>query len=83
MDIKKVNFSSSSTTFYFAYGISHLEEFIDVKQSIFLVDETVFKQHQKRFKDWKAIPLKSGEKYKTQATVDAIIKQLIQLGADR
>ena len=83
MNIKKVNFSSSSTTFYFAYGISHLEEFIDVKQSIFLVDETVFKQHQKRFKDWKAIPLKSGEKYKTQATVDAIIKQLIQLGADR
>jgi 3-dehydroquinate synthase len=83
MNIKKVNFSSSSTTFYFAYGISHLKEIVDVKQSIFLVDESVFAQHQKRFKDWKVIALKPGEKYKTQATVDSIIKQLIAIGADR
>lgn len=83
MNIRKVSFSSSSTTFYFAYGISHLKEFVDVNQSIFLVDENVLAQHQKRFKDWKVIPVKPGEKYKTQATVDSIIKQLIQLGADR
>jgi 3-dehydroquinate synthase len=80
---KTVQFSKSSTTFYFAYGTSHLKEIVDVKQSIFLVDENVLKQHQKRFKDWKVIPVKAGEKYKTQATVDSIIKQLIQLGADR
>ena len=83
MKIQTVKFSKSSTTFYFAYGISYLKEIIDVKQSIFLVDETVLKQHQKRFKDRKVIPIKPGEKYKTQATVDAIIKQLIQLGTDR
>ncbi len=83
MTTKTVQFSKSSTTFYFAAGISHLKEIVDVNQSIFLVDETVFKLHQKRFKGWKVITLKSGEKYKTQATVDSIIKQLIQLGADR
>jgi 3-dehydroquinate synthase len=83
MKIQTVKFSKSSTTFYFANGISHLKEIIDVKQSVFLVDETVLKQHQKRFKGWKVIPVKPGEKYKTQATVDSIIQQLIQSGADR
>ncbi len=83
MKIKTVKFNTSSTTFYFAYSISHLKEIIDVKQSILLVDENVLAQHQKRFKDWKVIPVKSGEKHKTQSTVNAIIKQLIELNANR
>ncbi|MFT4153830.1 3-dehydroquinate synthase [Parafilimonas sp.] len=83
MNIKKVNFNTSSTTFYFAAGISYLKEFVDVQHAVMLVDETVFTHHAKRFKDWKTIVLKSGEKYKQQPAVDAVIKQLIAFGADR
>lgn len=83
MTKKIIKFSSSSTTFYFAAGISHLKEIADVKHSVMLVDDNVFHQHEKRFKDWKVIVIKPGEQYKTQSTVDNIIKQLIQTGADR
>jgi 3-dehydroquinate synthase len=83
MEIQKVNFSSSPTTIYFAAGISHLKNIVDKNQAVIVTDSTVFKLHEKRFKGWKIIVIKAGEKFKTQATVDAIIKQLIELNADR
>lgn len=83
MITKTVQFNSSSTTFYFAAGISHLKEIVDIEHSIILIDENVFNQHEKKFKGWQIIILKPSEQYKTQLTVDSIIKQLIQLNADR
>ena len=83
MKKKIIKFSSSSTTFYFAAVISYLKEIVDVKHSILLVDENVFNLHEKRFKGWQTITIKSGEKFKQQSAVDKLIKQLIELGADR
>ncbi len=83
MITKTIKFSSSSTTFYFAYGISHLKDIVDVKHTIFIINENVFQQHAKHFKNQQTITIKSGEQFKTQATIDSIIKQLIELGADR
>ncbi|MBN8838185.1 MAG: 3-dehydroquinate synthase [Sphingobacteriia bacterium] len=76
-------FNNSSTDFYFANGISHLKELIDIKNTIFITDENIFEAHAKRFKNYKTIVLKAGEEYKVQATVDSIIQQLIELEADR
>jgi len=76
-------FSNSSTDYYFAYGISHLKEFVDQKNAVIISDENVFRNHQNRFKDWKVIVLQPGEEQKTQATVDSIIAQLIMMEADR
>ena len=45
--------------------------------------KTVFNQHEKKFKGWQTILIKSGEEYKQQTAVDKIIKQLIELNADR
>ena len=42
MTKKTVQFSKSSTTFYFAAGISYLKEIVDVKHSIILIDENCF-----------------------------------------
>ncbi len=36
-----------------------------------------------RFKGWNTIVLKPGEEYKVQATVDAVIEELIDMEADR
>lgn len=76
-------FNNSSTDFYFANGISHLKELIDISNAIFITDENIFEAHSKRFKNYKTIVLKAGEEYKVQATVDSIIQQLIEFEADR
>ena len=76
-------FSNSSTDFYLAYGISHLKKIVDAKAAVLITDENVYNAHNKRFKGWNVIVLKPGEEYKVQATVDAVIEQLMELEADR
>ena len=76
-------FSNASTVYYLAYGISHLKEIVNQKTSIIITDENVFNAHTKRFKNWNCIVLKPGEEFKVQATVDAVIEQLIEMEADR
>ena len=83
--MKKITykFSNSSTDYYLAYGISHLKKIVDQKNSVIITDENVFYNHPKRFKNWEIIILKPGEEYKSQAAVDLIIEQLIDMEADR
>ncbi|MBK5271304.1 MAG: 3-dehydroquinate synthase, partial [Bacteroidia bacterium] len=76
-------FSNSSTEFYFEYGISHLKSIVDPNATVLITDENVYNAHSNRFKGWNTIILKAGEEYKVQATVDAIIEQLIEMEADR
>jgi 3-dehydroquinate synthase len=76
-------FSNSSTDYYLAYGISHLNEIADQKNSIIITDENIFNFHRKRFKNRNVIVLKPGEQYKIQATADSVIEQLIAMQADR
>ncbi len=78
-----ITYSSSSTEFYFASGISHLKKITDPDSTIIITDENVYNAHSKRFKGWNTIVLKPGEEYKVQATVDAVIDQLIEMEADR
>lgn len=83
MTKRTYKFSSSSTDFYFGYGISHLKEISDRGTAVIITDENIFNAHSKRFKGWKTIVLKPGEAYKVQGTVDSVISQLISLEADR
>jgi len=76
-------FSTSSTDFYFADSINRIKDIVDVQHAVFITDENVFANHEKRFKKYNTIVLKAGEEYKVQATVDSIIEQLIQFEADR
>jgi 3-dehydroquinate synthase len=83
MTKKTYTFSNSSVEYYFAHGISHLKEIVDGSNTILITDENIFNAHTKRFKNWNTIVLKPGEEYKVQTTVDAVIEQLIEMGADR
>ncbi|HEX7844327.1 MAG TPA: 3-dehydroquinate synthase [Chitinophagaceae bacterium] len=76
-------FSASSVDYYLANGISHLKKIVDPNSTILITDENVYNAHTKRFKGWDAIVLKPGEDQKVQATVDAVIEQLIEMQADR
>src|SRR5580765_3805831 len=76
-------FNHSSTVYYFDSAFSQLKNIVDKKNSIIITDENIFAHHNKKLKNWNCIVLKPGEEFKIQATVDAIIEQLIAMEADR
>jgi 3-dehydroquinate synthase len=76
-------FSNSSVDYYLANGISHLKEMVDPANAFIITDENIFAAHTRRFKNWNTIVVKAGEEFKIQATVDTLIEQLIEMGADR
>ncbi len=83
MTHKRYRFSSTAVDYYFAGGISYLKKLVNPQHAILITDQNIFNAHTKRFKGWNTIVLKPGEEYKVQATVDAIIEQLIAMEADR
>jgi len=76
-------FKSVPTDIYFNQSFSQLKKIIDIKQTVVITDENVFASHQQKFKHYNTIVLKAGEAYKTQATIDSVIEQLINFNADR
>lgn len=80
---KNVQFTNSSTAFYFDAVFADLKTVVDQKHCIIITDENVFAAHQKKFKGWKTIVIPAGEAHKHQATVDKIVAQLIDYEADR
>ena len=76
-------FSSTPVNYYFNASFELLQKLVPAEQSVIITDENVYAKHKKKLKGWKTIVIKAGEEFKNQATVDNIIQQLIDLGADR
>lgn len=83
MNKVQYKFSGKTTTWYLDADFSHLEKLVGKENAVLITDEHLFAAHQKRFGGWNTIVINAGEQYKVQATVDSIIGQLIDLGADR
>ncbi|MDB5251098.1 MAG: 3-dehydroquinate synthase [Flaviaesturariibacter sp.] len=83
MQTKTFRIGASSVAYHFDATFSSLASIVEKKNSVLVTDENVFGHHGKRFKGWNTIVLKPGEEFKVQATVDAVIDQLIEMGADR
>lgn len=83
MTKKSFSFSSADVTYYINADFAYLEKLVLKENSVIVTDENIFAKHYKKFKGWKTIVIKAGEQCKVQATVDEIILQLIDLGADR
>lgn len=83
MKKKAVSFPGKTVHYYFDVSFDHLQKMVDKEKVVLITDEHVFSAHQKKFKGWNTIVLKPGEAYKVQQTVDMIIDQLIEMGADR
>ncbi|MBL7737668.1 MAG: 3-dehydroquinate synthase [Chitinophagaceae bacterium] len=83
--MKHINYKFSATTtgFWFDGSFSYLKKIVDQKHAVIITDENVYDAHSKKFNGWNTIVLKAGEDYKVQATVDAIIEELIAFEADR
>lgn len=80
---KNYQFSGRSIACYFDADFNLLEKLLDKKATIFITDENVFSKQSHKFSGWKTIVVKPGEQNKNQKSVDKIIKQLIELQADR
>lgn len=83
MQKKTISFSSKQTTFYFDAQFAYLDKLVSKEHAVIITDEHVFNAHRKKLIGWNTIVLKPGEQYKVQQTVDMVIDQLLQLGADR
>lgn len=83
MPKKKFHFSNSSVDYYFGGSISQLRTIVDRSNTVLVTDENVSAAHPTKFKGWKTIVIKAGEEFKNQATVDSLIRHLIDMGADR
>jgi 3-dehydroquinate synthase len=83
MKFTRYKFSNASTDYYFDHSFSGLKKIVDQKQAVIITDENVFAAHSTRFNGWNTIVLKAGEEHKVQETVDEVIKQLIDMEADR
>jgi 3-dehydroquinate synthase len=83
MKTKTFHFSGKPVNYYFDASFDALKNIAPIASSVIITDENIFEAHKKKFKGWTTIVLKSGEQYKVQQTVDVVIDQLIELGADR
>jgi 3-dehydroquinate synthase len=53
------------------------------ENAVIITDENVFDSHKDKMEGFRVITIQSGERHKTQSTVDVIIDQLISLEADK
>jgi len=83
MNKLQYKFSGKTTTYYLDADFSYLEKLVGKENTVVITDEHLFSAQQKRFGGWNTIVINAGEQFKVQATVDSIIGQLIDLGADR
>ncbi len=83
MQKKTYSFSSSRTTCYFEASFSQINKVVEKERCVFITDQHVFDANKKYFKSSKLIVIPAGESYKNQPTIDQIINQLIEYGADR
>jgi len=76
-------FNYATTDYYFDANFSQLKTLVDKKNAVLITDEKIVLGHSSKLNGWNMIVLKSGEEHKTQETVDALIDNLIEMGADR
>jgi shikimate kinase / 3-dehydroquinate synthase len=83
MQRKTYTFSDKKTVYYFNAEFDLLDQLVDPAKAVIITDENIFNAHYRKIKGWKTIVLQPGEENKIQSTVDSIIQQLIDFGADR
>src|SRR6476620_1065016 len=83
MKKNSLQFTTRKVDYYFDASFADIDLLIPKEQQIYITDENIFQSLQSKFKGRKVIVVPSGEAHKNQSTVDSIISQLMQAGADR
>jgi 3-dehydroquinate synthase len=83
MQKKTYSFSSSRTTCYFDASFAQFNKVVEKDRCVFVTDQHLFDHHRKYFRGCRVVVIRPGEAYKVQQTIDQVIDQLIEYGADR
>lgn len=76
-------FGSGTTRYLFSATFNVLKKIVAKKDCVIITDENVFAAHSDKFKGWRVVVIPAGEEYKTQATCDSVIDQLVRDGVNR
>ena len=83
MHTVEYTFSKKTVSCYFDADFSGIKELAKDANIIIITDEHVFAHHEKKLSAFPVIKFAAGEAFKNQATVDFIIQELINLGANK
>ncbi|HQW92082.1 MAG TPA: 3-dehydroquinate synthase [Ferruginibacter sp.] len=83
MQTAEYTFSQRSVTCYFDADFRGLADLVTDGNMIIITDENVFNEHTEKLAGSRVIKFAAGETNKNQATVDHIIRELINLGAHK
>ncbi len=82
MQKTEYTFSKNTVTCYFDADFSFIDQLAE-SSGIIITDENIYRQHAEKLSKYPVIQFAAGEEHKNQHTVDDIIQQLIQLGANK
>ena len=80
---QQYQFSGKKIDCFFDTDFSFIGDKLQKDKTVFITDENLFAAHPEKFDSWQTIVIKAGEQFKNQDTVNSIIRQLIDLNADR
>lgn len=83
MEKEIFQFSQTSVPVFFDASFSIVKDLTGVKKVIFITDQNLFNLHPDKFSGYQTIIIPAGEGSKNQQTVDRVINELIETGADR
>lgn len=83
MQKTEYTFSKKTVTCYFDADFSFIDQLVKSSGIVIITDENVYRQHAEKLSKYPVIQFATGEEHKNQLTVDSIIQQLIQLGANK
>src|SRR6187549_1422481 len=76
-------FSAKTVTCYFDAEFAALSDLVNGANIVVITDEHVYEHHGDKMAGLPVIKFAAGEEHKNQATVDHIIRELINLGAHK
>ena len=82
MTSTQYQFSIAQCTIYTNASFNGIKQIVQDRM-IILTDDNVYALHKSKLEEHECIVIAAGENYKTQATVDSILQQLIAREADR
>ena len=79
----QTNFSGQIVTNYFDASFNEINKLYDAGKTIFITEKKIFELHQTKFEDNKVLLVEGEEKNKSQANINFIIDNLLELNIDK
>lgn len=78
-----INGKPGPSSIHVGESLKNLEKYLPSTQVVIITDENIKKYYQKEFPDCPVITIGTGEKIKTLASVETILKKLVHYSCDR